>query len=79
MRTWSLQEAKARFSELVNTALEDGPQLVTRRGQDAVVILPAEQFTGVLGSQSLKDFLLSAPRAELDVSRDTDSGREVEL
>lgn len=79
MRTWSLQEAKARFSELVNACLHDGPQLVTRRGQDAVVIIPADQFNASMGQQSLKNFLLRAPRSELDTSRSIDTGREVEL
>jgi len=36
MQTWQLQEAKSRFSELVDLTLKEGPQLVTRRGQDAV-------------------------------------------
>jgi len=42
--TWQLQEAQARFSELVNQALESGPQTVTRRGRPAVVVVAATEF-----------------------------------
>ncbi|OGS37822.1 MAG: hypothetical protein A3K19_20530 [Lentisphaerae bacterium RIFOXYB12_FULL_65_16] len=45
--TWQLQEAKARFSEVVNQALENGPQAVTRRGREAVVVIAAEEFRRV--------------------------------
>lgn len=80
MHTWSLQNAKARFSELVNTCLRDGPQLVTRHGRDAVVILPAEEYKRVTApQQGLKDFFLSAPRVELDIRRSGEEGRKVEL
>lgn len=43
-KTWQLQEAKARFSEVVNQALTEGPQTVTRRGHVAVVIVAADEF-----------------------------------
>jgi antitoxin Phd len=39
MRTWQLQEARSRFSELVNAALAGGPQRVTRRGKSAVIVV----------------------------------------
>jgi prevent-host-death family protein len=41
MQTWRLQEAKSRFSELVDMALAEGPQLVTRRSSEAVVVVAA--------------------------------------
>src|SRR4051812_14616753 len=44
MGSWKLQDAKARFSELLNTALKKGPQVVTRRGQDAAVLVPIEEW-----------------------------------
>ncbi len=49
MHTWQLQEAKSRFSELVDLTLSEGPQLVTRRGQDAVVILSAKDYRRMSG------------------------------
>ena len=44
MHTWQLQEAKSRFSEVVDLTLKEGPQLVTRRGEEAVVILAANDY-----------------------------------
>ena len=41
---WQLQEAKNRFSELVNKVLSEGPQVVTRRGEEVVVIVSNEEF-----------------------------------
>ncbi|HEY7245681.1 MAG TPA: type II toxin-antitoxin system Phd/YefM family antitoxin [Xanthobacteraceae bacterium] len=40
MKSWPVQDAKARFSELLETCLREGPQLVTRRGEKAAVLVP---------------------------------------
>lgn len=80
MHTWQLQEAKSRFSEVVDFTLREGPQLVTRRGQDAVVILSACDYRRLSGSSPLLDLLLDAPRGEpLDVARSREAIREIEL
>jgi antitoxin Phd len=77
---WQLQEAKARFSELVQKAIEDGPQTVTRRGQPVVVVLSAEQFELMKKRQiDLKDLLRSAPWHELEIERDKSYPREIDL
>ena len=78
MHTWSLQDAKARFSKLVNRCLSEGPQMVTRHGQQAVVMIPASEFAAT-NDQSLAEFLLSAPRGDLQVERPREAGREVDL
>ncbi len=44
MRNWPVQDAKARFSELLQTCLQQGPQLVTKRGEEAAVLVPIEQW-----------------------------------
>jgi prevent-host-death family protein len=61
MKTWPVQDAKARFSELLETCLRDGPQLVTRRGEKAAVLVPAAQWQRLTASSkpTLKDLLLS--------------------
>jgi antitoxin Phd len=64
MQTWQLQDAKSRFSELVTQSLREGPQLVTRRGEEAVVIVAAREFRRLQGGSALKDLLLQAPRGE---------------
>ncbi len=80
--TWALQEAKNRFSELVEQALHDGPQVVTRRGKETVVVLSIEAFHKLTAKQeSLVTFLRNSPLAgvELDLERTPDYGREVTL
>lgn len=42
--TWQVQEAKARFSELIETTLAEGPQIVTRRGVETAVVIPIEHW-----------------------------------
>ena len=77
---WQLQEAKAKFSELVQKAIDEGPQTVTRRGKPSVVVLSAEQFDLMEKRQiSLKDLLQSAPWHELEIERDKSYPREIEL
>ena len=79
---WQLQEAKNRFSELVDTALAEGPQVVTRHGKDAVVVVPVETYRGLTRPRGslLEFFAGSALRgARIDLTRDGDSGRSVRL
>ena len=51
MSAWPLQDAKARFSELVDTTLKKGPQIVTRRGVETVVVVPIEEWRRLTSSQ----------------------------
>lgn len=60
MDTWKLQDAKARFSEVVDRALADGPQIVTRHGTNAVVVISFEQFRATAPAQNFRSFLLSS-------------------
>jgi prevent-host-death family protein len=82
---WALQDAKGRFSELVDCARTKGPQLVTRRGKEAVVVVAVEQFRQFVrmkGEEGLVDFFHNSPLAELDstwLERDRDVGRSVPL
>ena len=67
MGTWQLQDAKARLSELLDTAKEEGPQIVTRRGVEEVVIVPMAEWRRMQASQrpNIKDVLLSGPKFEM--------------
>lgn len=59
---WQLQDAKNRFSEVVQRAASEGPQEVTVRGKRAVVIVAADQYDRMVEpKQSFIDFLLSGP------------------
>ena len=60
MDTWKLRDAKARFSELVDRALANGPQLVTRHGENAVVVLSYATFAEAAAPQGFTSFLLSS-------------------
>jgi prevent-host-death family protein len=64
MTVWPVQDAKAHFSELLDTAQREGPQVVTRRGREAAVLVPIEQWRRLQAAArpSLKDLLL-APEA----------------
>ncbi|MBT8421300.1 MAG: type II toxin-antitoxin system Phd/YefM family antitoxin [Gammaproteobacteria bacterium] len=80
MHTWQLQEAKSRFSELVTRTLAEGPQLVTRRGHEVVVVIAAPEFHRMHSGLSLRDVLRNAPRGEpLDLERSAEPVRGIEL
>jgi prevent-host-death family protein len=81
MHTWQLQEAKSRFSEVVDLTLKEGPQLVTRRGEEAVVILAANDYRRLSGQKAgLMDCLLKAPRGDaLIIERPHDVIRDIVL
>ena len=64
---WQVQTAKARFSELLEKTMAEGPQIVTRRGIETAVVVPLEQWRSLLriAQPNLKDLLLApAPRTE---------------
>lgn len=79
MAIWQLQEAKSRFSELVEQTIANGPQTVTRRGVEAVVVISLTEFKR-LKHGGLKNILLNAPRGEsLKIERSTEPVREIDL
>ena len=64
-RSWQLQDAKARFSELFDKAIADGPQTVTRRNKQAVVVLSQEDYDKLKHTRkapSLVEALLAMPK-----------------
>jgi prevent-host-death family protein len=70
MKVWPVQDAKARFSELLEDCLREGPQIVTRRGTETAVLVPIAEWRRLcqLARPSLKELLLAdTPRAELDL------------
>jgi len=72
MQSWAVQDAKARFSEFLETCLADGPQMVTKRGAEAAVLVSADEWRRLteMARPSLKDLLLSdEARAEIRVPR----------
>lgn len=81
--SWQLQEAKSKFSKVVNLALSEGPQIVTRHGEEVVVILSIDEYRKQLAPQkTLYDLLIDSPfiGSELKLERDQDDTiRDLEL
>jgi prevent-host-death family protein len=75
---WQLQDAKQQFSEVVRRALDDGPQVVTRRGEEVVVVVSAKEYVRLRGDKpDFAAFLLAAPDlGALDLERSRDMPRE---
>ena len=61
MKSWPVQDAKARFSEFLEACLQNGPQMVTKRGREAAVLVPVSQWRRVHAAArpSLKELLLA--------------------
>lgn len=79
---WKLEDAKARFSEVVRHAREEGPQRVSVRGRDAVVVMSVEEFERLVPEKPrlpFLDFMESLHLDGLDLDREPDRGRDVEL
>jgi prevent-host-death family protein len=67
---WRLQDAKARFSELVRLAHSDGPQYVTLHGRDAVVVVDADEFNRLKGARTgelLIEALQASPHRQIEI------------
>ncbi len=69
MATWQLQEAKAKLSEVIDTAEKKGAQIITRRGVKTAVILPFEEWerTQKAKKRSLLEVLRSGPQGDLPI------------
>jgi len=79
---WQLQEAKNKFSNLVEKAQHNGPQVVTKHGKETVVILSIEEYKKLIKPKTnLVKFFQSSPlsNADLNIKRNKDIPRDVEL
>jgi prevent-host-death family protein len=80
---WQLQEAKNRLSEVVRKASDEGPQVITLRGDDAVVVVAADEYARLTRKPkgNLVEFFRRSPLSTvaLDLARSRDTGRRVEL
>lgn len=80
---WQLQEAKQRFSEVVRAAIDSGPQIITRHGEEVAVMISMREYTQLSGAKpDFKEFLVAGPRLDfdvLDLERSKDAPREVDL
>jgi antitoxin Phd len=81
LSTWQLQDAKNRFSEVVNRAITDGPQEISRHGKKTAVVISMREYQrfkkGSLGS--ITDFFRRSPLTQIVIERNKDYPREVTL
>lgn len=74
---WQLQDAKNKFSEVINLALSKGPQLITRRGEKTAVLLSYVEYEKLCKAQGkLSDFFRASPLADSNINRDAGNPRE---
>ena len=79
---WQLQEAKNKLSKVVEEARKSGPQFITVRGREAAVVLSIEEYSKLARREdTLLDFFQNSPLrgVDLDITRDQDTGRDVDL
>ena len=77
-RAWQLQEAKNKFSEVVEEALKHGPQVITKRGKETVIVLSYADYRKMMLTQKkLSEFFRESPLVgiDLDLTRDTSPTR----
>ena len=79
IRTWQLQEAKNKLSRVVDNAVNSGPQIITKRGEEVVIVLSYAEYKKMIASRgSLSAFFRDSPLAgvDLDLARDKSKVRE---
>jgi antitoxin Phd len=81
MPSWQVQEAKSRFSELLERAQRQGPQVITKHGVERAVVLSVDDYRRLVQLKPrLKDYLLSGPKVDdFEIERSRDLGRETDL
>ncbi len=80
--SWTVADAKARLSEVIETARREGPQTITKNGRSTAVLVSVEEWERKTArSGSLAEFLLNSPLrgADLDLERPQDDAREIDL
>ncbi|MBU1564048.1 MAG: type II toxin-antitoxin system Phd/YefM family antitoxin [Proteobacteria bacterium] len=81
-KVWQLQEAKNKFSSLVDKARHDGPQIVTKHGKESVVVLSLEDYQKMNRPKSnLVTFFKNSPlfNSDIDLARDKSTSRDLDL
>ncbi|BFV59584.1 hypothetical protein KCMC57_up46880 [Kitasatospora sp. CMC57] len=78
---WQVQEAKQKFSEVLRLAEAEGPQVVTRHGDEVAVVIDIREYRRLKGEEmDLRDYLLQGPTIEgLEIDRSTEPTRAVDF
>lgn len=78
IQTWQVQEAKNKFSRVIENAIESGPQIITRRGVEVAIVLSYEEYKRMVATRkSLSEFFRKSPLVgiDLDLTRDKSEAR----
>jgi len=78
IQTWQLQQAENEFSQVVESAISNGPQIITRRGVEVAVVLSFAEYERMVASrQGLAEFFHESPLVgvDLDLTRDNSEAR----
>ncbi len=82
-KTWAVTEAKAKLSDVIDAALRGEPQIITRRGDEAVIVISAHVYRSRIGRRggSLTEFFARSPHRDIEIGakRDRRTGRDVKL
>ena len=81
MPTWSVQDAMARFDELLDLARSEGPQMIAQHGVEKAVVVSIEEFRRhEAGRPDFKAYLLAGPKFDdFSIERNPDTGRTIDL
>ena len=82
IQQWQLQDAKNRFSEVVDNAMQQGPQVITKQGKEVAVVISIEEYRKMQQPKNtLVDFFQSSPLkgVDLDLTRDQAGARDIDL
>ncbi|NIM17133.1 MAG: type II toxin-antitoxin system prevent-host-death family antitoxin [Candidatus Aminicenantes bacterium] len=80
--TWKFQDARSQFSKVVENALKNGPQYVTRRGAETVVIMSIQEYEALTSNKpTFKEFLLGCPKMDehFNIERQKDYPGSIDL
>ena len=78
IQTWQLQEAKNKLSQVIDNAVNSGPQIITRHGVEVAIVLSYQEYKRMTATeQSLSDFFRESPLTgiDLDLTRDKSEAR----
>ena len=80
MASWQVQEAKTKLSEVIDRAISEGPQTITRHGKARAVVVSIDEYEALAKRRrNFVDFLMDGPRFDIDIERSKDLPRDIDL
>ncbi|MCX5516988.1 type II toxin-antitoxin system Phd/YefM family antitoxin [Kaistia defluvii] len=80
MASWQVQEAKTKLSEVIDRAISEGPQTITRHGKARAVVVSIDEYEALAKKRrNFVDFLIDGPRFDIDIERSKDLPRDIDL